>query len=228
MKKLITQIFILSIFVFNSTFLLSGQEKIIQGSVTTFDSIPLIGASIKVKSTKELVFTDTLGMFTVSCLQKDKLKVSARGFSNQNVKIKEEIKHISVDLILNPGPENREMAIGYGHVKDKERLYAISSVNDDDVDFSNYTDIYDLIEGRFPGVQVHGNEIKVRTTQTTMGSNAAIMVVDGIVVDESFFSSISPSDIARVNVLKGAAASIYGVSGAFGVVIVETKGRGNQ
>ena len=228
MKKLRTQIIISLFFFLYSTCLLFGQEKIVHGSVTTFDSIPLIGASIIVKSSEELVLTDTLGMFTVSCLQKDKLKVSARGFSNQNVKIKEEIKQVSVDLKLNPGPENREMAIGYGHVKDKERLYAISSVNDDDVDFSNYTDIYDLIEGRFPGVQVHGNEIIVRTTHTTMGSSAAIMVVDGLVVDESFFSSISISDIARVNVLKGAAASIYGVSGAFGVVIVETKGRGNQ
>jgi TonB-dependent SusC/RagA subfamily outer membrane receptor len=228
MKKLRPQIIISLFFVLYSTCQLFGQEKIVHGSVTTFDSIPLIGASIKVKSSDELVLTDTLGMFTVSCLQKDKLKVSARGFSNQNVKIKEEIKQVSVDLKLNPGPENREMAIGYGHVKDKERLYAISSVNDDDVDFSDYTDIYDLVEGRFPGVQVHGNEIIVRTTHTTMGSNAAIMVVDGMVVDESFFSSISTSDIASVNVLKGAAASIYGVSGAFGAVIVETKGRGNQ
>ncbi len=228
MKKLSTQIIISLFFVLNTTCLLLGQEKIIHGSVTTFDSIPLIGASIKVKSSEELVFTDTLGMFTVSCLQKDKLKVSARGFSSQNVKIKEENTHVSVDLRLNPGPENRELAIGYGHVKDKERLYAVSSVNDDDVDFSDYNDIYDIIEGRFPGVQVHGNEIIVRTTHTTMGSNAAIMVVDGVVVDESFFSSISTSDIARVNVLKGAAASVYGVSGAFGVVIVETKGRGNR
>jgi TonB-dependent SusC/RagA subfamily outer membrane receptor len=228
MKRIITQIIILSIFFLNCTPLLSGQEKIIKGSVTTFDSIPLIGASIKVKSSEEIVFTDTLGMFTVSCLRVDKLKVSARGFSKQNVKIKEHLNNVSVDLRLNPGPENREMAIGYGHVKDRERLYAISSVNDEDIDFSDYTDIYDLLEGRFPGVQVHGNEIIVRTTHTTMGSGAAIMVVDGIVVDESFFSSISTSDIARINVLKGAAASIYGVSGAFGVVIVETKGGGNQ
>ncbi len=67
MKRLIIQIIVSSFFVFNSTFLLLGQEKVIEGMVTTFDSIPLISASIEVKSTKELVYTDTLGMFTVSC-----------------------------------------------------------------------------------------------------------------------------------------------------------------
>ena len=93
MKKLIIQIFISSFFVINPNFLLLGQEKVIEGMVTTFDSIPLIGASIKVKSTKEVVFTDTIGMFTVSCFPEDKLKVTARGFSRKNVKIKENLNN---------------------------------------------------------------------------------------------------------------------------------------
>lgn len=68
---------------------LLGQEKMIAGMVTTFDSLPLIGASIEVKSTRELVFTDTLGMFEVLCFPEDKIKVTAWGFSKRNVKIKE-------------------------------------------------------------------------------------------------------------------------------------------
>jgi len=228
MKKLIIQIIISSIFVFYSTFLLFGQEKVIQGKVTTFDSIPLIGASIKVKSTKEVVYSDTLGLFTVSCIPKDKLKVTARGFSNQNVKIEEKIKYVLVNLKLKPGPESREMAIGYGHVKDKDKLYAISSLNEKDMNFSQYTDIYDIIKGRFPGVQISGGEIIIRGINTIMGSNAALLVVDGVVVDESSFASIPTADIASIDVLKGAAASIYGVRGANGVVIVETKRGGKN
>ncbi|MBA7555170.1 TonB-dependent receptor P3 [subsurface metagenome] len=61
-----------------------------------------------------------------------------------------------------------------------------------------------------------------------MGSNAALLVVDGVFVNESSFASIPTTDIASISVLKDAAASIYGVRGANGVVIVETKrGRGN-
>ncbi|MCK4465246.1 MAG: TonB-dependent receptor plug domain-containing protein [Bacteroidales bacterium] len=228
MKKLIIQIIISSIFVFYSTFLLFGQEKVIHGKVTTFESIPLIGASIKVKSTKEVVYSDTLGLFTVSCLPKDKLKVTARGFSNQNVKIKEKIKYVLVNLKLKPDPESREIAIGYGHVKDKDKLYAISSLNEKDMDFSQYNDIYDIIRGRFPGVQISGGEIIIRGISTIMGSYAALLVVDGVVVSESSFASIPTTDIASINVLKGAAAAIYGVRGSNGVVIVETKKGGKN
>jgi len=228
MKKLIIQIIISSIFVFYSTFLLFGQEKVIQGKVTTFESIPLIGVSIKVKSTKEVVYSDTLGLFTVSCLPKDKLKVTARGFSNQNVKIEEKIKYVLVNLKLKPGPESREIAIGYGHVKEKDKLYSISSLNEKDMDFSQYTDIYDIIKGRFPGVQISGGEIIIHGINTIMGSNAALLIVDDVFVNESSFASIPTTDIASIDVLKGAAASIYGVRGANGVVIVETKKGGKN
>ena len=227
MKKLIIQIIISSIYVFYSTFLLFGQEKVIHGKVTTFESIPLIGVGIKVKSTKEVVYSDTLGLFTVSCLPRDKLKVTARGFSNQNVKIEEKIKYVLVNLKLKPGPESREIAIGYGYVKDKDKLYAISSLNEKDMDFSQYTNIYDIISGRFPGVQIRGREIIIRGISTFIGSNAALLVVDGVIVDEGSFASIPTTDIASINVLKDAAASIYGVRGAHGFVIVETK-RGGE
>jgi len=230
MKKLIIQIIISSFFVFTSTFSLLGQEKIIEGMVPTFDSLPLIGASIEVKSTKELVFTDTLGMFTVSCFPEDKLKVKARGFSRKNVKIEENIKYVLVNLKLMPGPENRELAIGFGHVKDADKLYAISNVNENDKDFSRYSDIYQIIEESFSSsVQVRSDgEIVIRNTPTMVGSNAALLIVDGRQVDEFDFGNINTADIASINVLKDASASVYGSRGGNGVVIVETKRGGNQ
>ena len=230
MKKLTIQIIISSFFVFNSTFLLLGQEKVIEGVVTTFDFIPLIGASIEVKSTKELVFTDTIGMFTVSCFPEDKLKVTARGFSRKNVKIEEKIKYVLVDLKLMPGPENRELAIGFGHVKDADKLYAISNVNENDIDFSRYSDIYQIIRDRFSSsVQVRSDgEIVIRNTLTMSGSNAALLIVDGRQVDEFDFANINTADIANINVLKDASASVFGSRGGNGVIIVETKRGGNQ
>jgi len=228
MKKLIIQTIISSIFVFNSTFLLFGQEKVIHGKITTFDSIPLINASIKVKSTKKIVLSDTLGIFTVFCFPKDKLKVTAGGFSSQNVKIEGEIKYVSVNLKFKPGPQNRELAIGYGHVKDKDKLDAMSSINEKDMDFSHYSDIYDLIRGRFPGVQIIGGEIIIRGQSSLTLSNAALLVVNGMPVDQGYFGSIHPIEIKSINVLKGTSASIYGARGANGVVVVETKGRENQ
>ena len=36
----------------------NSQERVVQGIVTTFDSIPLIGADVQVASTKAVVKTD--------------------------------------------------------------------------------------------------------------------------------------------------------------------------
>ena len=225
MIKSIFQIIISSFFFFNSTFLLLGQEKVIEGMVTTFDSLPLVGASIEVKSTKKLVYTDTLGMFTLSCSSKDKLKISAKGFARKNVRIDERIKYVLVNLKLMPGPENRELAIGYGHVQDADKLYAISNVNENDIDFSHYSHIYQILEEQFSSsVQIRsGGELVIRNTPTMSGSNAALLILDGRQVDESDFANINTADIASINVLKDASASVYGSRGGNGVVIVETK-----
>ncbi|MFC2080098.1 TonB-dependent receptor plug domain-containing protein [Bacteroidota bacterium] len=226
MKKLFIQIIGSLLIVFSSSFSLFGQEKVIQGMVTTFDSIPLINASILVKSSKELVYSDSIGMFTVSCLPKDRIKVTARGFTGHSIRIKENTKYVLVNLRLQPGPESRELAVGYGHVSDVENLYAISNVNENDMDFSHYRNIYDIISDRFTSVQVRGDgELVIRNTQTLDGnsSNAALLIVDGRQVDAFVFGSINTVDIGSINVLKDASAAVYGSRGGNGVVIVETK-----
>lgn len=229
MKRLIIQSIIAICIFFIPDGRVFGQEKVIEGMVTTFESIPVIGASIEVKSSKEVVLTDTLGMFKVSCLPEDRIKVTARGFARQNVKIKENILYILVNLKLNPGTENRELAVGYGHVKDANKLYAISNVNESDLDFSFYSDIYDIIRDKFTSVQVQGNgELVIRGTQTMNSSNAALLILDGREVDVYVFANINPLDIASINVLKDASASVYGSRGGNGVVIVETKRGGTQ
>ncbi len=159
-----TKIIITALFLFASPFLIHGQKKVIEGMVTTFDSIPLRGASIEVKSSNELVYTDSLGMFTASCLPKDRLKVSANGFSKRNVKVEDQVKYVLVNLKLLPGPKNRELAIGYGHVMDSDKLYAISNVNETDTDFSRYSNIHQILEEQFSSsVQVRsGGTIVIR------------------------------------------------------------------
>jgi len=224
-KRLIIQIIFSSFFVFVSTFMLMGQDKVIQGMVTTFDSIPLINATIEVKSSKNIVLTDTLGYFTVKCLEEDKLKVTARGFYKRKVKIKKSIKFVLVNLKLMPSPESRELAVGYGHVKDVDKLYAISNINENDIDFSKYPDIYVIISERFSSsVQVSGNgEFVIRGAPKMDGSNAALLILDGREIDASDFGNINTADIASINVLKDASSAVYGSRGGNGVIIVETK-----
>ena len=53
-----------------------AQDRSIQGKVTTFENIPLFGVEVKVKSTKQIIKTDSLGRFVVNCNNKDKLSFS--------------------------------------------------------------------------------------------------------------------------------------------------------
>jgi TonB-dependent SusC/RagA subfamily outer membrane receptor len=207
---------------------LNAQERIIHGTVTTFDSIPLIGATIKVQSTKQEVLTDSLGNFSIGCDSKDKLKVYAEGFYNQNVKLTDKTRYAAINLKLKPGEKSRELAIGYGHVADADKLNAVASLNTNDLDFSQYTNIYELIKGRFAGVQVDGGEIIIRGINSINSSSAALIVVDGVPTNSSALTSIPPTQVKSINVIKDGSSAIYGSRGANGVVLIETKRGGDN
>jgi TonB-dependent SusC/RagA subfamily outer membrane receptor len=207
---------------------ISAQERIIHGTITTFDSIALIGATVKVLSTKQTVLTDTLGNFSIGCNSEDKLKVSAKGFYDQRVKLTSNIKLAAINLKLKPGPKNREYAIGYGHVSSRDKLNAVANLSSNDIDFSQYSNMYEAIRGRFAGVQVVGNEIIIRGVNSINGSSAALIVVDGVPSDGSILNSISPIQVKSISVLKDGSSAIYGSRGANGVVLIETKRGGDS
>ena len=225
MKKLSIVLFIL-VFMLSFSLIGSGQEIVIEGTTVTFDSIPLVNASIKVKSTKQIVATDTMGSFSVACNSTDVLIVSAKGFYTQRVKLDDKTKLLSINLKLKPGIKNRDYAIGYGHVTDAERLNSVSNMNSNDLDFSQYTNMYDLIRGRFSGVQIVNNEIIIRGVNSINSSNAALIVIDGI-MSSGDLGSISPVDVKSISIIKDGSAAIYGSRGANGVVIIETKRGGD-
>jgi len=199
------------------------QERVIQGRVFTFDSIPLVKANVEVKSTKQVVKTDTLGNFSVSCNLEDVLKVSAKGFNTEKVEIGPKIKLAVINLKLKPGSKNREIAIGYGHVLDSEKLNAVSNLNNDDVDFSQYSNMYELIQGRFAGVQVINGDIVIRGVNSINSGTGALIVLDGTPVDKSILMTLPPVQVKSINVIKDGSAAIYGSRGANGVVLIETK-----
>jgi TonB-dependent SusC/RagA subfamily outer membrane receptor len=206
---------------------LAGQDRVVEGIITVFDSISLSGVSIGVKSSGEAVQSDTLGRFNVTCQPKDKLQIVANGFYKRNVKLKEETKYVMVNMKLKPGPENREVAIGYGYITDMDKFGAAMALNENNIDFSTYQDVFEAIKGRFPGVQVSGQEIIIRGGSSINMSNAALLVLDGMVVDASTLNAVPTSQLKSINMLKGPDASIYGVRGANGVVLVETKSGGD-
>jgi len=200
-----------------------AQDRIVTGRVFMLDSIPLINVNIKVQSTKDVFKSDTTGRFSVRANSEDKIFFSAKGFFSEKVKLDNKIKTIVVNLKLKSGVKNREYAVGYGYVSDKNKLNAISSLNNKEQDFSMYTDLKELIRGRFAGVHIENGEVIVRGIQSINCTNAALIVIDGQIFDSNILNTFSPSDIKSINIIKDGGAAIYGSRGANGVVIIETK-----
>lgn len=214
----------LIVFVFFSGQLFS-QERIVRGIVTALDSIPIVNAEVKVKSSNEVVLTDTVGVFEVVCSGNDKLKISAQGLKNRNIKLNDKVELVFVNLNFKSSyAKNRLLNVGYENVISDDNVYSVSSLDEEDVDFSSYSNVYDLIIGRLPGVRVTDDgRIIIRGEKSLSSVTEALIVIDGIPTNNSVLQTISPSDIRSIDVLKDAAASIYGAQGAHGVVIITTK-----
>ena len=212
---------------FGWTSLIHAQERLVHGKVSTLENIAVANARVVVKSTGHEVLTDSAGLFSIECNPSDKLKIYANGFYNLSAKVKTSTKYLLVNMRLKPGIENREYAVGYGHISDMEKLNAISNLHTDDLDFSSYKDVPELIRGQFPGVRIEGTEIIIRNTTTMVNNEGALIVLDGRTIDYSTLVELVPTDIKSINIIKDGSAAMYGVKGANGVVVIETRRGGD-
>ena len=87
--KLLTIIFLASFFT-------SFAQTTIEGVVNDSKGLPLIGANVAVKGTKNEVFTDFDGVFKINAKFGDVLIISSLGFNKKEVKIKEN----SIKIVL--------------------------------------------------------------------------------------------------------------------------------
>jgi len=120
--------------------------------------------------------------------------------------------------LTDPGEEL--LNTGYGYIKKKDSTGSISRL--DMKGAESYSDIYDYIRGRVPGVEVRGTAITIRGRNSINSSTEPLILVDGVEVRD--LSHISPNMVESIEVLKDASsASIYGIRGANGVILITTR-----
>jgi TonB-linked SusC/RagA family outer membrane protein len=121
------------------------------------------------------------------------------------------------------------VVIGYGTVRRRDLTGAVVSVKSDDIVIAPTSNIMEALQGRISGMDItkssgqvgSGVDILLRGSRSIYGSNSPLFIVDGI---PSSYSSINPSDVESVDVLKDASSTaIYGSAGSNGVVIITTK-----
>ena len=140
-------------------------------------------------------------------------------------------QNTTTDTIQREQKIEEVVMIGYGTQKKSNVTGAISSIKASDIENIPAGKPEQVLQGRAAGVSVVTNSgqpgaaatVRVRgITSFGAGSNSPLWVVDGIVVDN--IGWLNQSDIESIEVLKdGASAAIYGVSAAYGVILVTTK-----
>ena len=86
-------------------------------------------------------------------------------------------------------------------------------------DIERYFNILDYLQGRVAGVDVTGDQVRIRG-----GARNPLLIVDGIDTDWSDMINIPMGDIDKIEILKtGFSTSVYGSRGGDGVIAVLTK-----
>ncbi len=220
-------IFLLGLIIFFSS--IQAQTKVVYGKLTAFNKYPLQNIEVRAKKSKASVKTDSLGLFTIVTMDEDRIVIKTKAFQTVVRKVHNDTDTLNINLVFIDTKTNRELATGYGYINSQDLNYAMSNLEQENNEFCNYTNIYDLLVGRFPGVMVQrtatGGSVIIRGGSSINMSNEALYVVDGGVTNNIDY--IHPCDIRSINVLKDASTSIYGTRGSNGVVVIETK-KGNN
>ena len=112
---------------------------------------------------------------------------------------------------------------------------AVSTVTAADLGVTRAARVEELLMARVPGLEVMRDgggdyRLRIRGSRSFYGSDEPLLVIDGMPIRQGGMSralmGIHPADVARIDVLKdAAAASSYGVLGANGVILITTRKR---
>ena len=200
---------------------LFAQNRVVYGRLTVFNRYPVKNVEVKARKAKTSVRTDSLGRFSIVCYDRDVIQIKTKPFRPVSKKVGPKTDTLVLNLYFIDSKENRKRAVGYGFISKKDLLYAVDHLQQENNDFCNYANIYELLRGRFPGVTVSNGKIYVRGNTNFVGQTQAVIFVNG--VETSSIDWLSPCDVVSIDILKDSNAAIYGTRGANGVVLIQTK-----
>ncbi len=209
---------------------------------------PIVGATVILEGTKFASLTDIMGNVTFNNLSpiKYKVKIALLGFKPMyqilepnttgtvlNFTLKEDSKELT-DVVV----------VGYGTKTKREVTGSIARISAKELNDLPVQSFESALQAKLPGVQVTtgsglaGSSAKVviRGISSISAGGDPLYVVDGIPITQDFFINsnagamnnnplavINPDDIESIEVLKDAAAAIYGSRGSNGVILITTK-----
>jgi TonB-dependent SusC/RagA subfamily outer membrane receptor len=218
---------LLALFSFNSIYAQKNNKKItITGYVVDGTQASVANAIIMIDGKKTDKITDEKGFYKIKVkagttkigiftFTNGILEESINGRSRINFTFEGSVPD-QVNNKVDPGEE--AIDIGYGTIKKKNATTSVSKIDGTNPKYASYRNIYDMLRGEVPGVQVNGTSIRIQGASSLMLSTEPLFVVDGVTV--SSIDGILPLMVKSIEVLKGSSASIYGSRGANGVILI--------
>lgn len=236
--------FILTNLLLICCFAMYGQQKTVTGLVTEAGNMPIPGVSVVVKGTTNGTTTDFDGKYTIKLKSGQTiLSFSYLGYKTKEVAVGNKTT-INVLLEADAVALDEIVVVGYGSQLKENISGSVATVDTGDLETIPQVGIDQMLQGRASGVSVTTNSgqpgaavsVRIRGVNSISGSSEPLYIVDGVPISgdsgggSSPLTSINPSDIESLNILKDASATaIYGSRGSNGVVIITTKrGKNNK
>ena len=208
-----------------------AQQGTVTGKVIDDLGEPVIGANVIVKGTTTGIITDVDGNFSlnVNDIKKNILVISFVGYNTVEEPLRGRTK-VGIKLessVINLG---EVVAIGYGTQTRRQITGSVANVSEKDFNTGVTREATDLLQGRVAGLNITSGsgdvssapQIRLRGTSTLQNDQGPMIVIDGVPGGD--MSTVSPSDIESISVLKDASsAAIYGSRSAGGVILITTK-----
>lgn len=204
----------------------------------------LNGASVFIRSKKQTMMTDRLGVAYVEVSIGDVLEVSFVGYEKQVVTVSSQVLPALTIRLVPQQTQMEEVVIstGYSQKKVSELTGSVQKIGGDELRRGvSGVNTLALLKGKASGLYIveNGGSVSNRG-QIVMRGQASmpdqsnsnfgpLIVVDGVITTATNLQDIvDPNDIESVNILKDASSTaIYGSRAALGVIVVVTRHGGN-
>lgn len=209
----------LSLLVIEATFALAKKKKVVvSGYVLDVANNPIKGASIIVENTKSKTFTNKKGYFKMR-IDPDTKNLIAFSANHGALEVAYTgLENVNFVFFAIDNTEAQEISNQLCSTID---LVSTRKINECEIREVNYSNIYEMIASRLPGVVVRGNSITIRGPSSINNQHNPLFVVDGQETYDIGF--LVPRDVKSISVIHSSAAALYGNRGSMGVIVIELK-----